>query len=110
MTYNEGKQFVEALIDSEELANRASKITQPLELIELASEIGIDISEDDATDIMNQVMKGKTEAELSEDELELIGGGYLLACAVLGGIFGVSCALLALTIYGVAKSMEKKKK
>lgn len=69
------KKFLEALSSNEELGQKASAASQE-ELLAMAKELGIELTEDD----FKQESK-----ELSDDELDAVAGGKACVCVAGGG-------------------------
>ena len=69
------KKFLEAVSANEELAKKVSTASKE-ELLAMAKELGIELTEDD----LKQVSQ-----ELSDDELDAVAGGKTCVCVAGGG-------------------------
>lgn len=106
MTAIEERNFIQGLIDNEDYRERAAQITEPQDLIALASDMGITLVNDDAVSILNQVHEYLEKDELSDEALDLVSGGalsYLATCALFGAGAGAALAIGGLIIYGYGK-------
>ena len=68
MSKENAKDFVQAILDDEELSKRAEKM-KPEDAVPLGKEMGYDFTLEEFTDVMNE------DRELSPDELEAVAGG-----------------------------------
>ncbi|MCC8152391.1 MAG: Nif11-like leader peptide family RiPP precursor [Lachnospiraceae bacterium] len=77
------KEFLEAVEKNEELKAKVDALSNkpdavPADFIALAKEYGFTLTEADFAE-------GKTEGEITEDELEAVAGGGACACTLGGG-------------------------
>jgi len=69
MSKENAKAFVQAVLNDEELRERAKDL-KPEDAVPLGKEMGYDFTLEEFTDVMNE------DRELSPDELENVAGGY----------------------------------
>lgn len=108
-------KIAETVADSKELTERAAKMKTPEEFVALAQEANVIISLDDARAAMEQAQNKLESNELSEDDLEMVNGGFAVA-ATLTLLVIAGCVLLAATlvylglfVYTVNKRNSRKK-
>lgn len=89
---------IKELVANEEFKEAASKVETVEEAVELCRSYGVEITGDELVD----AIKKSHDAELSEEELdEVSGGGVVAAVYALGFVFGMS-PLGALVLCGAA--------
>jgi len=107
MTNLESTKFLTAMQENEEYAMRVAQAEAPEDLAALFKEIGIDITAEEAADLMAQAKAKLESGELDEEMLDNVSGGvgYLLGCIIYGGVAGV---VLGLVVVGVYYAYKKK--
>lgn len=105
MTTMETEKFLTEIKENEEYAIRVAQATAPEELAGLFREIGIQITTEEAADLMAQAKEKLDSCELDEEMLDAVNGGigYLLGCIAFGAGAGVVLGLCAVGIYYLYK-------
>jgi len=98
------KAFLEAVSADENLARALSAIKSKEELLAFAASHGHDLTEQDLKDIAkigSVYLKQQADEPLSDEELELVSGGFALELAlVIGALVGFGVAMGGFIGYG----------